>query len=280
MNEKILVVDDEKEIADLVEYYLTNEGFEVKKFYDANAAWEFLKNNKVDMAILDVMMPGIDGMELLRRIRIKDNFPVIMLTAKISEMDKIEGLSTGADDYIAKPFETDILVAKCGAILRNRDILRKKYISGSGTGMTETGSVPAQGQSAADEAVSGASADGTVNQSVHMSRMDSEFAATVMNLIRSHLDDPDLDINFMCRELALSRTLLFVKIKGVFGKTPTGLVQDVRLEEAAWLLREKPDMMISEVADMVGVNSLQYFGKIFRSHFGMTPRAYRSAHGR
>ena len=161
-----------------------------------------------------------------------------------------------------------------------RDILRKKYISGSGTGMTETGSVPAQGQSAADEAVSGASADGTVNQSVHMSRMDSEFAATVMNLIRSHLDDPDLDINFMCRELALSRTLLFVKIKGVFGKTPTGLVQDVRLEEAAWLLREKPDMMISEVADMVGVNSLQYFGKIFRSHFGMTPRAYRSAHGR
>lgn len=128
MNEKILVVDDEKEIADLVEYYLTNEGFEVKKLYDANAAWEFLKNNKVDMAILDVMMPGIDGMELLRRIRIKDNFPVIMLTAKISEMDKIEGLSTGADDYITKPFYPLEMVARVKAQLRRY----KRYNEGHG----------------------------------------------------------------------------------------------------------------------------------------------------
>ena len=98
MSEKILVVDDEKEIADLVEYYLQNEGFEVVKFYDSDKAWDFLMDNAVDMAVLDVMMPKIDGMELLRRIRRKGNFPVIMLTAKISEMDKIEGLSTGADD--------------------------------------------------------------------------------------------------------------------------------------------------------------------------------------
>ena len=63
----------------------------------------------------------------------------------------------------------------------------------------------------------------------------------------------------------------------MFGKTPTGLVQDVRIEEAARLLRERPDLMVSEIADMVGVNSLQYFGKIFKSHFGMTPRRYRSS---
>lgn len=278
----LLVVEDDFELQKILEQVFSVK-YDVHVASDGREGLDLARTLQPDIVISDVMMPVMSGIEMCRML--KSDFetchiPVVLLTALSSSGEFVEGLESGADDYIAKPFETDILVAKCGAILRNRDILRKKYISGSGTGMTETGSVPAQGQSAADEAVSGASADGTVNQSVHMSRMDSEFAATVMNLIRSHLDDPDLDINFMCRELALSRTLLFVKIKGVFGKTPTGLVQDVRLEEAAWLLREKPDMMISEVADMVGVNSLQYFGKIFRAHFGMTPRAYRSAHGR
>lgn len=126
MSEKILVVDDEKEIADLVEYYLQNEGFEVVKFYDSDKAWDFLMDNAVDMAVLDVMMPKIDGMELLRRIRRKGNFPVIMLTAKISEMDKIEGLSTGADDYITKPFYPLEMVARVKAQLRRY----KKYNEG------------------------------------------------------------------------------------------------------------------------------------------------------
>lgn len=126
MDEKILVADDEKEIADLVEYYLVNEGFEVHKFYDPLQAWDFLEKNSVDMAILDIMMPGMDGIELLKRIRAKGSFPVMMLTAKISEMDKIEGLATGADDYMTKPFYPLEMVARVKAQLRRY----KKYNGG------------------------------------------------------------------------------------------------------------------------------------------------------
>lgn len=118
MKEKILVLDDEKEIADLVEYYLDNEGFLVYKFYDSVKALEWLSENEPDIALLDVMMPEIDGIQLLRRIRKTANYPVIMLTAKVGEMDKIEGLSTGADDYITKPFYPLEMVARVKAQLR------------------------------------------------------------------------------------------------------------------------------------------------------------------
>lgn len=118
MSEKILIVDDEKEIADLVALYLENEGFTVFKFYDSEAALECTEREKLDLAILDIMMPGIDGFQMCRRIREKYCYPVIMLTAKGEEIDKITGLSLGADDYMTKPFLPLELVARVKAQLR------------------------------------------------------------------------------------------------------------------------------------------------------------------
>ena len=112
MSEKILVLDDEKEIADLVTLYLTEANYHVYTFYESLLAIEFLKENKVDLAILDVMLPDINGFEICRMIREKDTYPVIMLTAKIENEDKIEGLSLGADDYITKPFHPDEVIAR------------------------------------------------------------------------------------------------------------------------------------------------------------------------
>ena len=99
----ILVVDDEKEIADVVELYLQNE-YHVLKFYTGQEALECIEKTNVDLAILDVMLPDIDGFTILRKIREKYTFPVIMLTAKTEYRDKITGLTMGADDYIPKPF--------------------------------------------------------------------------------------------------------------------------------------------------------------------------------
>ncbi len=115
----ILIVDDEKEIADLVEIYLKNENFKVYKYYQSEEVLEQLENLSLDLAILDVMMPEIDGFQLCQKIREKNyNFPIIFATAKVEEMDKIKGLTLGADDYITKPFEPLELIARVKAQLR------------------------------------------------------------------------------------------------------------------------------------------------------------------
>ncbi|MEA4883276.1 MAG: VanR-ABDEGLN family response regulator transcription factor [Clostridia bacterium] len=118
MHKRVLVVDDEKAIADLIELYLANENYCVSKFYNGQDALDFIEDGNVDLAILDVMLPDVNGFEICQRIREKHNFPVIMLTAKDEEIDKITGLTLGADDYITKPFRPLEMVARVKAQLR------------------------------------------------------------------------------------------------------------------------------------------------------------------
>lgn len=128
MAEKILIVDDEQEIADLVALYLQNENFTVFKHYNALDALDCIRSETPDLAILDVMMPDMNGLELCRNIREQYRYPVIMLTAKDGEIDKITGLTLGADDYITKPFLPLELVARVKAQLRRY----KRYNTGAG----------------------------------------------------------------------------------------------------------------------------------------------------
>lgn len=118
MGNKILIVDDECEIADLVALYLENENFTVFKYYTAKEALQCIDNEVLDLAILDVMLPDINGFQICQTIRKKYNYPIIMLTAKSNEIDKITGLTLGADDYITKPFLPLELVARVKAQLR------------------------------------------------------------------------------------------------------------------------------------------------------------------
>lgn len=118
MEERILVVDDEREIADLLELYLKNDGYTVCKFHNGADALECIENTDIALAILDVMLPDIDGFQICRKIREKYYFPVIMLTAKIESGDKIMGLTLGADDYITKPFNSLEVVARVKRQLR------------------------------------------------------------------------------------------------------------------------------------------------------------------
>lgn len=119
----ILIVDDEKEIADLVEIYLKNENYQVYKYYSSKDVLDNIDKLKIDLAILDVMMPDITGFELCNKIRENYNFPIIFATAKIENIDKINGFSMGADDYVTKPFEPLELIARVKAQLRRY----KKY---------------------------------------------------------------------------------------------------------------------------------------------------------
>ena len=118
MGQTVLVVDDEVEIADLVELYLKNEGFEVRKFYNGRDALDCVRTQALDLAILDVMLPDMDGFTLCARIREEHFWPIIMLTAKVEDIDKIMGLTIGADDYITKPFNPLELMARVKTQLR------------------------------------------------------------------------------------------------------------------------------------------------------------------
>ena len=124
MDAKILVVDDEAAIADLVEVYLQNEGCTVYKYYTAEEALHCIETETLDLALLDVMLPGTDGFAICRKIRESHTYPVIMLTARGEEMDKINGLTLGADDYITKPFSPLEMVARVKAQLRRA---RRRY---------------------------------------------------------------------------------------------------------------------------------------------------------
>ena len=118
MDSTILVVDDEVEIADLITLYLENEGYQVIRCLSGLQALAAIGESTIDLAILDIMLPDVDGLTLCRKIREKHTYPVIMLTAKVAPTDKIDGLAIGADDYVTKPFIPLELVARVKAQLR------------------------------------------------------------------------------------------------------------------------------------------------------------------
>ena len=119
----ILVVDDEKEIADLIEIYLVSDGYKVFKAENALKGLEILEKEEIHLVLLDIMMPGMNGLEMCKKIRETNNIPIIMLSAKSTDLDKILGLGTGADDYVVKPFSPRELVARVRAVL-NRTMPR------------------------------------------------------------------------------------------------------------------------------------------------------------
>lgn len=137
MNESILIVDDEKEIADLIEVYLENDGYTVHKFYNGMDALKCIESQNLDLAILDVMLPDIDGFRICQKIREQYYYPIIMLTAKVEDTDKIMGLTIGADDYITKPFNPLEVVARVKTQLR-------RYVRYNNAANTEEKMLPLQ----------------------------------------------------------------------------------------------------------------------------------------
>ena len=127
----VLVIDDEEEIVELIEVYLKNDGYNVYKAYNGKDGLEIIKNEEINLIILDVMMPDIDGLNVCIKIRKEYNIPIIMLSAKGQDMDKIQGLSTGADDYMVKPFNPMELMARVKAQIRRYIYLNNNKSSDS-----------------------------------------------------------------------------------------------------------------------------------------------------
>ncbi|WP_058486933.1 response regulator YycF [Defluviitalea phaphyphila] len=126
MKQKVLIVDDEKNITDIIEYNLKKEGYEVLKAYDGEEALNIIFDKDPDLILLDIMMPKIDGFQVCRKVREKKDTPIVMLTARAEEVDKVLGLELGADDYVTKPFSVRELMARVKANLRRISLIEKE----------------------------------------------------------------------------------------------------------------------------------------------------------
>lgn len=126
----ILVCDDDKEIVEAIEIYLMQEGYDVEKAYDGIQAVDIMKNKKIDLMIIDVMMPKLDGIRATLQIRKESRVPIIILSAKTEDADKILGLNVGADDYVTKPFNPLELVARVKSQLRRYTTLSSNDVAG------------------------------------------------------------------------------------------------------------------------------------------------------
>ena len=248
MNKKILIVDDEKEIVDLLEVYLSNDGYSVYKCYNGLEAMKCIKQSQIDLAILDIMLPDIDGFRLCQKIREKFYFPIIMLTAKIEDSDKIMGLTIGADDYITKPFNVKLLLTRCGNLLKNRKKLLGKIAQ------TEKMTTPETGI---------------------LNVMDQELLDKATIVIRRNFDNPDFDMNMLAAELNMGRSKMFTRLKEVVGLTPNEFTLKLKLEEALRMLQEAPQYNISEISYQLGFASPRYFSRCFKDFYGVSPLSYR-----
>lgn len=122
----VLIVDDEAEIVELIDFYMKNNGYKVCKAYNGQEALDIFRREEIDIILLDIMMPVYDGKEVLRRIRQTSHVPVLFLSAKGEDLDKIEGLFLGADDYLSKPFNSMELIARVQAVLRRSQIVTQQ----------------------------------------------------------------------------------------------------------------------------------------------------------
>jgi len=129
MRERILIVEDEPAIAEAVEYALKAEGFDVEAVDDGNAALAQARARAYDLLVLDLMLPGLSGVEVCRQLRDENPVPILMLTAKDAEVDRVLGLEVGADDYVTKPFSVPELVARVRALLRRRELDTRQAVA-------------------------------------------------------------------------------------------------------------------------------------------------------
>lgn len=203
-------------------------------------------------------MTGMDGMQLLRAVRQDFNIshiPVIVLTAKNTEEDKLTSVRSGANAFIAKPFSSSYLMARINQLLEEQRIFQRKMVVQTTVENT-------------------AEADGDSYEQ-HLVKKDIEFVHKIHDIIEKNLNSNDFNIDTIAGTIGLSRSAFFKKLKSLTGFAPVDLVKEIRLNKAARLI-ETTDDSITEIAYSVGFRDAGYFGKCFRKKYDMTPKEYRA----
>jgi DNA-binding response OmpR family regulator len=245
----ILIVEDEKEIQ-LFLNELLKEKYKIIIANNGLEALEKMKNNLPDIIITDVMMPVMDGIEFCKKVKNDDrtcHIPVIMLTAKSSILHRIEGLESGANSYIPKPFHPEHILIRIKKLLEERELILKHL--------------------AQDTFI-----ENIKNLEVHND--DKELLRNVIDVIRNNIENENLQSLFIEEKLGISNSQLYRKIKQNFGFSPGDLIRSIRLNYAAELLR-KSNYTVSEVCYRSGFNNRSYFYREFKKMYGNTPKNYQ-----
>lgn len=209
-----------------------------------------VKEELPDIVLSDVMIPRMSGTELCKLIK-NDidtcHIPVVLITARTAIEYNMEGLRLGADDYVTKPFNINLLVSRCNNLVNSRIILQEKFSKQPQTAL----------------------------KMLATNAMDKNILDKAVKIIEKYIDNPEFNINIFAREMGIARTNLFAKIKAITGQTPNEFISTIRLKKAAILLKNNPELNISEISDMVGFNSSRYFSKCFKAQYHINPISYR-----
>jgi signal transduction histidine kinase/DNA-binding response OmpR family regulator len=246
-NPTILVLEDNKDLQYFIRENL-KQHYQVTLADDGEEGLKIAREEIPDLIITDLMMPKLDGLQVsaaLKQDERTSHIPIILLTAKADQKTKLEGLETGVDDYIAKPFDMAELQVRIQNLVDNRKKIQHKFSSRL-----------------------------TLKPSdVNVESIDEKFIQKVIHAIEAHLDDSSFGVDELAHEVAMSTAQLYRKIKGLTDIKPVDLIRNIRLERAASLLKQNAGH-IAEIAYQVGFNNLSYFAKCFKEKYGETPSEY------
>ena len=250
-----LLVEDDEAIRQYVQGELSSD-LVVQLCANGQEAWDYIvaHQGKVDIVISDIMMPVMDGMTLCQKL--KSNFntnhiPVVLVTALGSDADRIIGISNGADAYVSKPFNIDVLRTTVMQLLKSRQLLQGKY----------------HGDKQQEEHI----------DKVEMESPDENLMKRVMKVINENMDNPELSVELVADKVGISRVHFYRKMKDLTGQAPRDFVKYVRLKEAARLLADK-NYDITGVSVATGFKSLSAFSTSFKALYGLTPSEWVKQH--
>ena len=279
--ELMLLVEDNQELRSFLRSIFAST-YRVVEASDGMEGWSKALKYLPDIIISDVMMPEKDGIEMTRELRADmttSHIPIILLTAKTTIESKLEGLEYGADDYITKPFSATYLQARVENLLMQRKKLQNFYRD-SLTHVTVSETPVAQGETlaghASAEPVSSAAEEPAMPE---MSPNDRKFMDKLVDLMEKNMDNGELVVDDLVRELAVSRSVFFKKLKTLTGLAPVEFIKEMRIKRAAQLI-ETGEFNMTQISYMVGINDPRYFSKCFKAQVGMTPTEYREKVGR
>ena len=246
---KMLIVEDNESIREMLAN-IFKPFYQILTAANGEEGWQLVRGEMPCIVVSDVVMPKMSGTELCKLIKSDFNtchIPVVLLTARTAVELNIEGLRIGADDYITKPFHTNLLISRCNNLVNSRILLQEKFSK--------------QPQTAA--------------QMLATNPIDKDILDRAMAIIEQHLDDTEFNVNVFAREMAMARTNLFTKLKAITGQTPNDFILTIRLKKGALMLRNNPELNITEISDKIGFSSSRYFSKCFKDIYHVSPLAYR-----
>lgn len=246
---RILVVEDDEEIRNYLYQELGND-FHIQECNNGKDALATILKKAPDLVITDVMMPEMDGMTLCKKIKQNVNInhiPVILLTARTREEDTMEGLQHGADAYITKPFNVEILRQNAMNLIKGRELLKNNFT----------------GNQVQEEKI----------KKIEAESPDERLLKRVMKVINDNMSNSNLNVEMIAAEVGISRVHLHRKLKELTNQSTRDFIRNVRLKQAADLLAEKKHS-VSEVAALTGFTNLTYFSTVFKDTYGVSPSNY------